>query len=251
MHNHPLKFIDPDGQFAFFLIPIAISLATNYCLPAATAYMAQYAGGVAAASFLTGLASGYNDPLSTAFDANTYSLGDGDLTSTLLNKAGMLAGTLIACAPQNIAVNGSKAAVTTVGNKVLSAVTTSAIANVETTLTRAVTKTVTNSVKATAQKTAVAAEQYIAKEGLQLAKQNSGKISQLEGKLSNWLGKGSKFVKNEAGDSVFLSTNASKRVRFDFLRPNPHSNPHMHIEEFINGKWNKSGPIYPFDIPHY
>ena len=37
VHNHPLSYIDPDGQFAF-LIPIAISMAADYCLPYAAAY---------------------------------------------------------------------------------------------------------------------------------------------------------------------------------------------------------------------
>lgn len=32
-------------------------------------------------------------------------------------------------------------------------------------------------------------------------------------------------------------------------RPNPHNNPHMHVEELIKGEWR--GPrIYPTNVPH-
>jgi len=85
---------------------------------------------------------------------------------------------------------------------------------------------------------------------MQLCKQNpSNKISQIEGKLSEWLGKETKMFKNKAGDSVFISNDTTRKVRFDFLRPNPHNNPHMHIEELIKGEW-KGPRIYPIDVPH-
>jgi hypothetical protein len=59
------------------------------------------------------------------------------------------------------------------------------------------------------------------------------------------------MIKNKAGDSVFLSKDGTRKVRFDLKHPAPHSNSHGHVEEFIKGKWNKSGPIYPIDVPHY
>jgi hypothetical protein len=58
------------------------------------------------------------------------------------------------------------------------------------------------------------------------------------------------FIRNEAGDSVFLSKDGVRRVRFDFQNPTPHQNPHAHVEVKINDKWVKSGPIYPSDVPH-
>lgn len=90
----------------------------------------------------------------------------------------------------------------------------------------------------------------VTKGGVQLGKHNPrAKISQLEGKLSEWLGKETRMIKNKAGDLVFLSKDARKRVRFDFLRPNPHNNPHMHLEELIDNEW--IGPrIYPKDVPN-
>ena len=55
-------------------------------------------------------------------------------------------------------------------------------------------------------------------------------------------------ITNEAGDVIFLSNDGLRRVRFDFNRPYPHLNPHCHVEMKIDGKWIKSGPIYPKDV---
>ncbi|MDN3505881.1 MAG: hypothetical protein P0S96_01475 [Simkaniaceae bacterium] len=75
-------------------------------------------------------------------------------------------------------------------------------------------------------------------------------IAKLERRLSDWLGKGSRCIKNEAGDLVFLSQDGLRCVRFDFHRTKPHHNPHGHVEIKVGGKWIKSGPIYPSDVPH-
>jgi len=74
------------------------------------------------------------------------------------------------------------------------------------------------------------------------------KIGRIADDMSEWLGRGAKIVKNEAGDPVFLSKDMTRRVRFDFKNPYPHQNPHAHVEELIGGKWIKSGPIYPTDV---
>jgi len=75
------------------------------------------------------------------------------------------------------------------------------------------------------------------------------KIVEIEKQISKWLGSGSRFIKNKAGDSIFISKEGTKRVRFDFNNPTPHTNPHAHIEIKIDNKWHKSGPIYPVDVP--
>ncbi len=75
-------------------------------------------------------------------------------------------------------------------------------------------------------------------------------VVQLEKRVSGWLGEGTRFIRNEAGDSVFLSKDGLRRVRFDFKNPSPHHNPHSHVEIKVNGDWIKSGPIYPTDIPY-
>lgn len=48
----------------------------------------------------------------------------------------------------------------------------------------------------------------------------------------------------------FISADGKRRVRFDINNTYPHNNVHGHIEEFVNGSWQKSGPIYPWDVPH-
>ena len=36
-----------------------------------------------------------------------------------------------------------------------------------------------------------------------------------------------------------------RRTRVDINRPNPHEFAYAHVEEFIDGHWVRSGPIYP------
>jgi hypothetical protein len=55
-------------------------------------------------------------------------------------------------------------------------------------------------------------------------------VVQLERRISEWLGNGTKFIRNEAGDPIFLSKDGLRRVRFDFNRPSPHNNLHAHIQ---------------------
>ena len=67
--------------------------------------------------------------------------------------------------------------------------------------------------------------------------------------IAGWLGKDAKVISNKAGDKVFLSKEGTKRLRFDIKNPHPHKSPHGHVEISKNGKWKKSGPIYPKDVP--
>ena len=93
-------------------------------------------------------------------------------------------------------------------------------------------------------------ESFVVEEVMKFGEKNTSyTILQLEEKISQWLGHGTKLIKNKAGDPVFLSKDASRRIRFDFIRPNPHNNPHMHIEKLINGEW-KGSRVYPIDVPH-
>ena len=64
-----------------------------------------------------------------------------------------------------------------------------------------------------------------------------------------WLGPGGRAITNDAGDKIFLSENGLRRIRVDINRPYPHEFGHAHLEEFIDGKWVRSGPIYPYDVP--
>ncbi len=42
VHNQPLRYIDPDGHFAIFWSTLQ-SAWPEYCLPAASVYLAEYA----------------------------------------------------------------------------------------------------------------------------------------------------------------------------------------------------------------
>jgi hypothetical protein len=74
-------------------------------------------------------------------------------------------------------------------------------------------------------------------------------ISNLTVDIKEWIGDGGRVIHNSSGDTILLSTDGTRRVRFDINNPSPHDYPHGHVEEFVNGKWVKSGPIYPKDVP--
>jgi len=158
VHSHPLAYTDPDGQFAFFLIPLAISLAAEYYLPTAALCMSEYAGGVLAASFLTGMASGYTDTLSTVFDSGTYILGEADSSTFLCSRAGMMLGAAISVFPSS---RGAKIT-NTVGSMAVSQVSGAVAAQAEKAVVRQVAKSAGS---ATAQRTAQTAERYVVKGG--------------------------------------------------------------------------------------
>ena len=95
VHNHPLAYIDPDGQFAFllpFVVPIAMSIAEN-CLPLATSFLEQYSGGATAGAFLTGLAHGYN-----------WSI-EQNLSPSAIERTGLSLGIVFSLNPINLAKN--------------------------------------------------------------------------------------------------------------------------------------------------
>lgn len=46
-----------------------------------------------------------------------------------------------------------------------------------------------------------------------------------------------------------VSDDGLRRIRVDINRPYPHSSPHAHVEELVNGRWVRSGPLYPTDVP--
>jgi RHS repeat-associated protein len=74
------------------------------------------------------------------------------------------------------------------------------------------------------------------------------RLTSLSDEIADWLGPGARAIKNESGDWIFISKDETRRVRFDFQRTKPHENPHGHVEEKINGKWVRSGQLYPTDV---
>ena len=75
-------------------------------------------------------------------------------------------------------------------------------------------------------------------------------VVQLEKQISTWLGEGTQFIRNKAGDPIFLSKDGLRKVRFDFNRPAPHESPHLHLEDLVNGEWQEISRVYPIDVPH-
>lgn len=68
--------------------------------------------------------------------------------------------------------------------------------------------------------------------------------------IKKWLGDEAKLIRNKDGDLVLVSKDGSRRVQFHMENPSPHNNPHAHVDQKINEKWQKSGQIYPKDVPH-
>lgn len=66
--------------------------------------------------------------------------------------------------------------------------------------------------------------------------------------IGDWLGNDARLITNNNGDIVIVSSDGLRRVRFDINNTAPHSSPHGHVEELINGAWQKSGPLYPTDV---
>jgi hypothetical protein len=80
------------------------------------------------------------------------------------------------------------------------------------------------------------------------AARGASRVADAARKIEDWLGLGAKAIKNDAGDLVMVSRDGARRVRFDVNRPYPHQNPHGHVEELVNGRWVKSGPVFPKNV---
>ena len=66
--------------------------------------------------------------------------------------------------------------------------------------------------------------------------------------VKEWLGEDAKAIRNKAQDDIFMSKDGLRKIRFD-IRNSQGDLPHIHLEEFINGKWRDAIPgthrIYP------
>jgi YD repeat-containing protein len=52
-----------------------------------------------------------------------------------------------------------------------------------------------------------------------------------------WLGPDAVRVVNKDGNVIYRSADNTRRVQFHFNNYYPHSGPHVHVDQFINGKW--------------
>ena len=75
-----------------------------------------------------------------------------------------------------------------------------------------------------------------------------GAVGDAAASARNFLGGGYKAITNKAGDTVFLSKDRLRKMRFDFNNTSGDL-PNVHIEQFINGRWSDAIPgthrIYP------
>lgn len=111
VHNQPLRYIDPDGRFAMILIPMAIGMAVEYCLPTASVYLAEYAGGTAVAAALTGLVRGYNG---SVFEPSVF---EGvNPTAGIIEKGTMIVGVVLSLNPGSLVKKGGTAAFNALSN---------------------------------------------------------------------------------------------------------------------------------------
>jgi hypothetical protein len=73
------------------------------------------------------------------------------------------------------------------------------------------------------------------------------KRSSLIGDIGNYLGQDVRVITNDAGDKIFVNAENTRKIRFDYHDTYPHQNPHLHVEEYFNGRWN-SARVYPKDV---
>ena len=66
-----------------------------------------------------------------------------------------------------------------------------------------------------------------------------------------WLGPGYRTITNPAGDKIFLSQDGLRRIMFHFNETYPHMSPHAHVDMLLNGVWQRSGQLYPTDLPPF
>ena len=254
VHNHPLAYIDPDGQFAFFLLPIAISIAADYFLPAAVACIEPYTG-VMVGSFLTGLVKGYNCD---------YSLGGiTDPSCQLSATLGLTLGTFL-----NINPKGAFKAGAQMTKTVTQAFTSMAQREGIEAFTSLASKKVTqichwskpyNPLAQITRKTSQAAENCLAKEGMKKSDLVIKETLQSKGMVTSryrlsasealevgekFLGPGYKEI-GKAGSGVFR--NGQRQFRIDansLLGKHKPWESHIHLETF------KLGDKHPSIINH-
>jgi len=67
---------------------------------------------------------------------------------------------------------------------------------------------------------------------------------QLANKLCDWIGDSPAPFKSDQSIG-WNSADGLRTVRFDIFEPFHHGAEHMHVEELVDGVWQKSGPIFP------
>lgn len=150
VHNNPLAYVDPDGQFAFLLLPLAISMVADYVLPSAVVMLQEYTGCAMAAGLLSGLVQGYNGG----------ALGSVNLVNdpwgSVAENVGVYLGTALSCMPGKVAANACKAGASAVQRVVSAASLKVVAANSE----KAFTSIAKGATSQATKQTAIAAERH-------------------------------------------------------------------------------------------
>ncbi len=73
------------------------------------------------------------------------------------------------------------------------------------------------------------------------AARSSGKLPKISNQLKNWLGKEYRVITNKAGDTVLLSKDGLRKMRWNVKNPHGYD-PHMHLEVLKNGEWLDAVP---------
>ena len=74
------------------------------------------------------------------------------------------------------------------------------------------------------------------------------RLTQAKEAAVRFLGENYRMIVNDANDRILLSEDGLRRLRSDLHRPYPHENPHVHVEECIDGVW-RGMRIWPKDVP--
>lgn len=165
VHNDPMAYIDPDGQLAFLLLPMAISFAIDMCLPTAAVLAETYLGGTMAAAFVMGVAHGYNCDFFSPSGMEGIDVG-----TTFCEKAGLCVGALL------MARGNPVKAVQAVGRSMGAAATKVGTELTTKTVTKLAQEGTKKAVSATASKTMQVAEAQLAKKEIQLVAQKAEEV---------------------------------------------------------------------------
>lgn len=243
VHNNPYAYVDPDGQFPLFLLPIALSIAAEYCLPAVTAYVGQYAGGMVAAGFLTGLVKGYNG---SVFEPSTFS--GADMSTYVAERAGMVLGTVLAINPTKVATNvAGKFAIREAGAAATTVVSNQA-SKVVTWFNTSTKRLASPQLTSAAQKTTQIAENQIARQAVSLDKlsqagqvMDRGGLTRAGRALDKHGGRPGSFFPKAMGNP------ANKNMQGQFHLDDILTHPHSVVNERFMPKY---GNIIDIKIPN-
>lgn len=64
----------------------------------------------------------------------------------------------------------------------------------------------------------------------------TGRVNDAAALARQFLGSGYKVITNKVGDTILMSEDGLRKIRFDFINTSGDL-PHVHIEKLVKGKW--------------